>query len=63
MMTFSLYSYTFQMLGQMKRELRKKMESEIKSYQDNLLKDDDQAHWRRVDANRVKQQLHLARYR
>jgi len=50
------------MLGQMKRELRKKMESEIKSYQDNLLKDDDQAHWRRVDANRVKQQLHLARY-
>lgn len=50
------------MLGQMKRELRKKMESEIRSYQDNILKDDDQAHWRRADAEKVKQQLHLARY-
>ncbi|XP_005106126.1 centrosomal protein of 95 kDa [Aplysia californica] len=49
-------------LERMKRELRQKMEAEIKQYQDQLFHDEDDAHWRQVDADRIKQQLHMARY-
>ncbi|KAI8741992.1 centrosomal protein of 95 kDa [Biomphalaria glabrata] len=51
-----------QMLERVKRELRKKMEAEIKLYQEQMFQDDDNVHFRQKDADRVKQHLHLARY-
>lgn len=50
------------MLERVKRELRKKMEAEIKLYQEQMFQDDDNVHFRQKDADRVKQHLHLARY-
>ncbi|XP_050392120.2 uncharacterized protein LOC126810852 isoform X2 [Patella vulgata] len=49
-------------LDQMKKELRKKMEKEIKVYQDQLFRDDDDAYFRQLDADRLRQTLHLAKY-
>ncbi|KAH9494854.1 hypothetical protein Btru_015833 [Bulinus truncatus] len=51
-----------QMLERMKRELRKKMESEIKQYQEQMFNDDDTVHFRQKDVDRVKQHLHSAQY-
>ncbi|XP_059167275.1 uncharacterized protein LOC131949406 isoform X2 [Physella acuta] len=49
------------MMERMKKELRHKMEEEIRLYQDQIFYDDeDDVHFRQIDANRVKQQLHLA---
>lgn len=46
----------------MKRELRKKMEAEIKQYQEQMFRSDDDAHFRQADAERIKENLHMARY-
>lgn len=49
-------------LGQMKKELRHKMESEIRLLQDQLVRDDDDAYFRQLDADRVIHNLQLAKY-
>ena len=49
-------------MQRLKRELRNKMESEIKQYQEQLFRDDDDVHFRKCDADRVLKQLQLARY-
>ncbi|ESP03773.1 hypothetical protein LOTGIDRAFT_110058, partial [Lottia gigantea] len=49
-------------LDQLKKELRKKMEKEIQGYQDQLFRDDDDAYFRQLDADRLRQELHLAKY-
>ena len=46
----------------MKKELRQKMELEIKDFQEQLYRDEDDAHFRQLDAERIKQQLYMARY-
>lgn len=49
-------------LEQMKKELRKKMEKEIKELQDQLVRDDDDAYFRQLDADRVIHNLQMAKY-
>ncbi|XP_048738682.1 centrosomal protein of 95 kDa-like [Ostrea edulis] len=49
-------------LEQMKKEMRKKMESEIQQLQDQLVRDDDDAYFRQLDADRVIHNLQLAKY-
>ena len=46
----------------MKRELRKKMEQEIKDYQQQLWRDEDYIYYRELDAQRLKHWMHLAKY-
>lgn len=51
------------MLERMKKELRNKMETEIKQYQEQIIRnDDDDAYFRQADADRLRQYLHTARY-
>ncbi|XP_033744580.1 centrosomal protein of 95 kDa-like [Pecten maximus] len=49
-------------LEQMKKELRRKMEKEIKDLQDQLCRDDDDAYFRQLDADRVIKDLRIAKY-
>ncbi|XP_060070544.1 centrosomal protein of 95 kDa-like [Ylistrum balloti] len=49
-------------LEQMKKELRRKMEKEIKDLQDQLCRDDDDAYFRQLDADRVIKDLQIAKY-
>jgi len=46
----------------MKKELRKKMESEIKNLQEQLVRDDDDVYFRQIDSDRVIHDLKLAKY-
>jgi centrosomal protein CEP95 len=52
-----------QVLEQMKRELRKKMEKEIIDFQRRMWEDEDDVYYRELDAERVKHELSLAQYR
>ena len=47
---------------QMKYELRKKMKREIEELQDLILRDDDDEHFREIEADRIRRQLQLATY-
>lgn len=49
-------------LSQMKRELRKKMEKEIQEFQEQMYRDEDDAYFRQLDADRLKHELEMARY-
>ncbi|KAK2184386.1 hypothetical protein NP493_267g00008 [Ridgeia piscesae] len=49
-------------LEQMKKELRKKMEKEVKDFQEQLCRDDDDAYFRQIDADRLRHQLQMSRY-
>ena len=46
----------------MKRELRAKMEKEIREIQQRIARDEDDEYFRQVDADRLKQRLQLARF-
>lgn len=46
----------------MKKEIRKKMETEIKDLQDQLCRDNDDAYFRQLDADRVVHDLKMAKY-
>lgn len=46
----------------MKKDLRKKMEEEIKLLQEQLVRDDDDVYFRQLDADRVIQDLMMAKY-
>ena len=47
----------FQMVQRMKRELRQKIESEIKELQQCLDREEDVAHFRELDAQNVRHKL------
>ena len=47
----------------MQKELRKKMEKEIESLQEQIYRDDDEEYFRQLDADRLKHALHMARYK
>lgn len=49
-------------LSTMKKDLRKKMEAEIKLLQEHLVRDDDDAYFRQLDADRVIHDLKMAKY-
>ena len=49
-----------QVLEQMKRELRRKMEQEIGELQRRLWQDEDDVYFRELDAERMRCELHLA---
>lgn len=51
-----------QVLQQMKKELRQKMETEIGQLQEQLVRDDDDAYFRQLDADRVIHNLQLAKF-
>ena len=51
-----------QVLETMRKELRKKMESEIRVLQEQLVRDDDDVYFRQLDADRVIRDLKLAKY-
>ena len=46
----------------MKRELRAKMEHEIKEIQERIDRDDDDLYYRQLDADRLTQHLQLSRF-
>ncbi|XP_053377134.1 centrosomal protein of 95 kDa-like isoform X2 [Mercenaria mercenaria] len=49
-------------LSTMKKDLRKKMEGEIKLLQEQLVRDDDDTYFRQLDADRVIHDLKMAKY-
>ncbi|XP_019643707.1 PREDICTED: centrosomal protein of 95 kDa-like [Branchiostoma belcheri] len=49
-------------LEKMRRELRQKMEEEIKGLQEQLTRDEDDAYFRQLEADRLRRQLNFARY-
>ncbi|XP_035695703.1 centrosomal protein of 95 kDa-like [Branchiostoma floridae] len=49
-------------LEKMRRELRQKMEQEIKGLQEQLTRDEDDAYFRQLEADRLRRQLNFARY-
>ena len=58
-----IYWYVFiQIVEQMKKELRQKMEHEIQNVQEQLYRDEDEEYFRQLDADRLRHQLQLARY-
>jgi len=38
------------------------MEREIREFQEQLYRDEDEAYFRQIDADRIRHQLNLARY-
>lgn len=46
----------------MKKGLRQKMEKEIENLQDMIVRDDDDAYYREIEADRLRRQLQLATY-
>jgi centrosomal protein CEP95 len=51
-----------QMLDMMKQELRKQMEKEIAHIQNEMFRDEDNVYFREIEAARMKQDLHMAKY-
>ena len=46
----------------MKRELRRKMEKEIKDIQSEMFRDEDDVYFRQLEADRLRQDLMRAKY-
>lgn len=51
-----------QLINSMKRDLRRKMEQEVRDIQEELCRDEDDAYFRELDAEKVKRELQLANY-
>ena len=49
-------------LRKMKNGLRHKLEKEVKEIQEQLCRDDDDAYFREVDAQRLQRQLQMMRF-
>ena len=54
--------FCLQLLEQMKRDLRRKMEKEIIDIQSEMFRDDDDTYFRQLEADRLRQELHLAKF-
>ena len=52
-----------QILNSLNREFRKKTEQEIETIQEQIFRDEDDEYFRQLDADRLRQELHLARYK
>ncbi|XP_071491936.1 uncharacterized protein [Diadema antillarum] len=50
-------------LHRIKRNLREKMEREIREYQDQLYRDEDAEYFRQLEADRMKHELQIAKYK
>ena len=50
----------FQVLRQMRKELRHKLERDVKEFQDNLQRDEDSAYFRQLEADRLRGKFQLA---
>ena len=46
----------------MRRELRKRVEKEIEDLQEAMIRDEDDAYFREIDANRLRDRLLMARF-
>ena len=55
--SLSFLLFKFQMVQKMKRELRQEIESEIQELQQCLIKEEDVAHFRELDAQNVRHKL------
>jgi hypothetical protein len=51
-----------EILGKMKSQLRKKLETDIRDLQDQLCKDEDNLYWREKDADQLQKVLKFARF-
>ncbi|KAK7113753.1 centrosomal protein of 95 kDa-like isoform X2 [Littorina saxatilis] len=49
-------------LEQMKKDLRRKMEKEIGTIQSEMFRDDDDTYFRQLEADRLRQELHVAKF-
>lgn len=58
---FQFYEY-FQVVERMRKDLRRKMEKEILEIQTQLFRDEDDSYFRQLDADRLLQELQMARY-
>ena len=50
----------FQVVRQMRKELRQKLESDVREFQENLQRDEDSAYFRQLEADRLRGQFQLA---
>lgn len=57
-----IFQLLLQVLEQMKRELRKKMEKEIIDFQKRMWEDEDDVYYRELDAERVLHELNVSRF-
>ena len=49
-------------LNKMKKNVRKKLETDIRDLQDQMAQDKDSVHWREMDAKRIQMELYSASY-
>ena len=47
----------------MRREMRQKMEKEIRDLQETLTRDEDSAYFRQLEADRLRREFQLAMYK
>ena len=57
-----LFCY-LQVMEQMKRELRRKMEKDVRDFQEQLYRDEDSEYFRQIEADRMERELQMARYK
>ena len=51
-----------QVIQQMQRNLREKLQKEVTEIQGTLLRDEDDAYFRRLDAERLRRQLQMTSF-
>ena len=59
----SIVSVSRQVMHQMRRELRQKMEKGIQEFQENLTREEDSAYFRQLEADRLRREFQLATYK
>ena len=58
--SFNFTLYGLQVVRQMRRELRQKLEHDVKEFQENLQRDEDSAYFRQLEADRMRREFQLA---
>ena len=53
----------FQVVDDMRKGIRQRMENDIKELQEELVRDEDSAYFRQLDADNLRKELQLATYK
>ena len=53
----------FQVVDDMRKGIRQRMENDIKDLQEELVRDEDSAYFRQLDADNLRKELQLATYK
>ena len=59
----SSLSSPVQAMQRIKADVRRKMEKEIREYQEQLYRDEDAEYFRQLEADRMKHELQMAKYK